>query len=197
MSRTSGFTAALVPRGFTPTPQRELHLHGLLVHGLPTSHGRFALLSVRPFVRRSWVQAHRALRQTTTASADFSLRCDSRRPFRRKARSPQVRHMAFSAQPPDLHRLSLGRQSFAVTGPLALLGTASYPVPVRRLADSLAPSFSPPLTVGTLGFTSIATTCSPEDSHPQVTCHAGHTKKTLRGWPHPRSAFIHLDLVRP
>jgi hypothetical protein len=83
--------------------------------------------------------------------------------------------VAFSAQPPDLHRLSLGRQSFAALGPLALLDSASYPIPVRRLTDSLAPSFSPPLTVGTLGFTWIVTTYSPGDSHPQVTCHAGHT----------------------
>ena len=87
--------------------------------------------------------------------------------------------MAFSAQPPDLHRLSLGRQSFAALGPLALLGNASYPVPVRRLADSLAPSFSPPLTVGTLGFTWIVTTYSPENSHLQVTCHAGHTEEAI------------------
>jgi hypothetical protein len=32
--------------------------------------------------------------------------------------------VAFSAQPPDLHGLSLGRKSFAVIGPLALLGSA-------------------------------------------------------------------------
>ena len=127
------------------------------------------------------------------ASADFSLRGHQlprpRRPFRRKARSPQVRHVAFSAQPPDLHRLSLGRQSFAALGPLALLGSASYPIPVRRLADSLAPSFSPPLTVGTLGFTWIVTTYSPEDSHLQVTCHAGHTEKRVaRESPGPLSS---------
>ena len=47
-----------------------------------------------------------------------------RRPFRRKARSPQVRTVAFPAQPPDLHRLSLGRESFAAHCPLALLGSA-------------------------------------------------------------------------
>ena len=149
--------------------------------GLPTFCGCCALPLVRPFVRRSWVQAPNALRRPTMASADFSLRRRllprQRRPFRRKAKSPQVRHMAFSAQPPDLHRLSLGRRSFAILGPLAPLDSASYPIPVRRLADSLAPSFSPPLAVGTLGFTWIATTYSPGDSHPQVTCHAGHTEK--------------------
>ena len=82
---------------------------------------------------------------------------------------------------------------FPIGGPLALLGSASYPIPVRRLADSLAPSSSPPLTVGALGFTWIATTCSPGDSHPQVTCHAGHTEKTATserwGWPSVRSVL--------
>jgi hypothetical protein len=83
--------------------------------------------------------------------------------------------MAFSAQPPDLHRLSLGRESFAAVGPLALLDSASYPIPVRRLADSLPASFSGPLTVATLRFAWVATTNSPGDSHPLVIVHAGHT----------------------
>jgi len=85
--------------------------------------------------------------------------------------------MTFSAQPPDLHRLNLGRESFAVTCPLALFGSASYPVSVRRLADSLAASFSGPLTVAALRFTWIATTNSPEDSHPQAIIHAGHANQ--------------------
>ncbi len=85
--------------------------------------------------------------------------------------------MAFSAQPPDLHRLSLGRESFAAVGPLALLDSASYPIPVRRLADSLPASFSGPLTVATLRFAWVATTNSPGDSHPLVIAHAGHTNK--------------------
>jgi len=85
--------------------------------------------------------------------------------------------MTFSAQPPDLHRLSLGRDSFAAFGPLALLDSASYPIPVRRLADSLAASFSGLLTVATLRFTWVATTNSPGDSHPQAIVHAGHTEQ--------------------
>ena len=103
-----------------------------------------------------------------------------RRPFRHEARSPQVRLVAFSARPPDLHRLSLGRRGFAVRCPLASPGDASYPVSVRRPADALAPSFSPPLAVGTLGFAWFATTCSPKDSHLQVTSHAGHTTNRAR-----------------
>lgn len=50
--------------------------------------------------------------------------------------------MAFPAQPPDLRRLGLGRKSFAVSGPLALLGTASYPVSVRRLDGFATPLLS-------------------------------------------------------
>ena len=61
--------------------------------------------------------------------------------------------MTFSAQLPDLHRLSLGRESFAVFSPLALLGTAFYPVSVRQLADSLTASFSCPLALAALRFT--------------------------------------------
>jgi hypothetical protein len=60
--------------------------------------------------------------------------------------------MTFPAPPPDLRRLSLGRESFAVGCPLALLGVASYPVSVRRRAGSLPASFSAPLAVGALRF---------------------------------------------
>ena len=46
--------------------------------------------------------------------------------------------MAVPAPPPDLHRLSLGRESFAARCPLALLGSASYPIScpsTRRFAS--------------------------------------------------------------
>ena len=89
--------------------------------------------------------------------------------------------MTFSAQPPDLHRLSLGRESFAVACPLALLDSASYPIPVRQLTDSLPASFSGPLTVAALRFTWVATTNSPGDSHPQAIIHAGHTRSGTNG----------------
>ena len=80
----------------------------------------------------------------TSRSAVFPRR----RPFRRKARSPQVRYVTFPAQPPDLRRLTLGCWSFAVVCPLAPVGTASYPVSVRQLAVSLPASFSADLAVG-------------------------------------------------
>ncbi len=89
--------------------------------------------------------------------------------------------MAFSAQSPDLQHLSFGRESFAAFGPLALRGTASYPVSIRRLADSLPASFSRPLTLAALRFTWVATTSFPEDFHLQVIAHAGHTKRMAAG----------------
>jgi hypothetical protein len=95
--------------------------------------------------------------------------------FRHKARSPQVSLVAFSARLPGLQHLSLGRESFAVTCPLALLGTASYPVSVRQPADSFPASFSTPVTLGALRFPWRATTNSPEDFHLQVIAHAGPT----------------------
>ena len=88
--------------------------------------------------------------------------------------------MTFSAPPPDLHRLSFGRESFAVCCPLALLGNAWYPVRVPRRADSLAAAFSRPLTVAAWRFAWVVTTNSPGDWHPQVTIHAGHTTNSAR-----------------
>ena len=79
----------------------------------------------------------------TTTSADFSLRL-SRRPFRHKARSPQVRvahlHRTTAAFTPP----RLGHKSFAVMGLLALLGNAFYAVLVHRLTI-YAPRFLPTL----------------------------------------------------
>ena len=91
--------------------------------------------------------------------------------------------MAFFAPSLDLHRLSLGRESFADHSPLALLGGAFYPVRVPRRANSLPASFSGLLTVTALRFTWVATTNSPEDFHLQVTIHAGHTARRGRGFP--------------
>src|SRR5437870_11476409 len=47
-----------------------------------------------------------------------------------------------------------GREGFAVPGPLALLGAASYPLPVRRLAVSLLASFSAGVAAGRLALCS-------------------------------------------
>ena len=53
----------------------------------------------------------------------------------------EVRRPPFAARPPDLRRLILDHESFAVVCQLALIGTASNPVSVRRPAVSLRASF--------------------------------------------------------
>ena len=85
--------------------------------------------------------------------------------------------MTFPAQSPDLRRFPLGRRSFAVSGPLAPVRSASYPVPVRRLTGSFHASFSVRLTTNALRFPSVPATRFREDFHLQVIAHAGPTTK--------------------
>ena len=100
-----------------------------------------------------------------------------RRPFRHKARSPQVRTHSFAAPPPDLRRLSLDHESFAVLCPLALLGTAFYPVLVHRHAASLHASSPRSVALSPLRFASFAVINLREDLHLQECAHAGRTRK--------------------
>jgi len=113
------------------------------------------------------------------------------RPFRRKARSPQIRHPPFAARPPDLRRLIFDHESFAVTCPLALIGVASNPVSVRRPAASLHASFPRSVTFPQLRFASIAMVCSREDFHLQGEHHAGRTSK--RGQRRASPSVVCLD----
>ena len=75
--------------------------------------------------------------------------------------------------------LPLGRRSFAVSGPLAPVRSASYPVPVRRLTGSFHASFSVRLTTNALRFPSVPATRFREDFHLQVIAHAGPTTVDL------------------
>jgi hypothetical protein len=62
--------------------------------------------------------------------------------------------LTFPARPPDLRRLTLGHLGLAVRSPLAPVGVASYPFPVRRPAGSFHASFRQPLAGLPLRFTS-------------------------------------------
>ena len=89
----------------------------------------------------------------------------------------RLRTQSFPAQPPDLRRLILHHESFAVFGLLALIGTALYAVLVHRLAGSLATSSPRSVTLTQSWFASLAVVSSPEDLHLQDRAHAGRTKK--------------------
>ena len=90
--------------------------------------------------------------------------------------------------------LPLGRRSFAVSGPLAPVRSASYPVPVRRLTGSFHASFSVRLTTNALRFPSVPATRFREDFHLQVIAHAGPTTK--RGGPGPCGPDPPLTFLR-
>ena len=100
-----------------------------------------------------------------------------RRPFRHKARSPQVRTQSFTAQPPDLRCLNFDHKSFAVACLLTLFGFASYPVFVHRLTVSLHASSPHSVTLMQLRFASSAVVNLREDFHLQDCAHAGRTNK--------------------
>ena len=99
-----------------------------------------------------------------------------RRAFTHKARSPRVRTHSFAAQPPDLRHQSLDHESFAVSRPLALPGSAFYPVLVHQLAASLHASSPHSVTLMQLRFTSFAVINSREDLHLQECARAGRTR---------------------
>ncbi len=73
--------------------------------------------------------------------------------------------------------LRLDHESFAVNGPLALLGSAFYAVLVHRLAVSLHASFPHSVTLMQLRFASFAVINLREDLHLQECARAGRTKK--------------------
>ena len=163
MSRATGFVADAVPVASTCRP---------------------TLLLVRPFaVRFSLCGLPRLLRPLLTSRSVLQ-----RRPFRHKARSPQVRTHSFAAPPPDLRRLSLDHESFAASCPLTLLGTAFYPVLVHRHAASLHASSPQSVALLQLRFASFAVINSREDLHLQECAHAGRTRKKALAFP-PSARF--------
>jgi len=85
----------------------------------------------------------------TTTSADFSLRFPAS-PFRAQGEISPGKNHDFPRTTAGSTPSCFGRESFAVTSPLALLDVASYPVSVRRLAISLPASFSAVLAGGRL-----------------------------------------------
>ena len=109
-----------------------------------------------------------------------------RRPFSHKTRSPRVRTHSFTARPPDLRRLTFDHKSFAEFGPLALIGTALYPVLVHRPAASLHASSPRSVALPQLRFTSLAVVSLREDFYLLECARAGRTKQK-RG---PKAPFL-------
>ncbi len=147
MQRTSGFVAGSLWPGFTEPPLHPPGLHRHLTHDLAALHVLSHSLSFGPSPFWSCLFSRRLELLRPLLTSRSSVRC---RPFRHKARSPQVSTHSFIAQPPDLRRLSFGHKGFAVSCPLALLDHAFYLVLVHRLAiygPRFLPTFGHPYAV--------------------------------------------------
>ena len=147
MQRTSGFVAGGLWPGFTEPPPRPPGLHRHLTHDLAALHVLSHSLSFGPSPFWSCLFSRRLELLRPLLTSRSSLRC---RPFRHKARSPQVSTHSFIAQPPDLRRLSFGHKGFAVSCPLALLDRAFYLVLVHGQAiygPRFLPTFGHPYAV--------------------------------------------------
>ncbi len=108
------------------------------------------------------------------ASADFSLRVDTS-PFQAQGEISPGKNALLHCTTAGFTPLRFGHESFAVFGPLALLGSALYPILVHRLAASLHASFPRSVALAQLRFTSLAVASSREDLHLQECAHAGRT----------------------
>ena len=124
---------------------------------------------------------------TTTASADFSFRLNAVALSGANEISPGKNALLLRTTA-ESTPLPFGHESFAVHGPLALVGSAFYPVLVHRPADSLHASSPHAVALVQLRFASFAVTRLRRDFHPQECAHAGRTKKKDR----PEAVFYSL-----
>ena len=110
------------------------------------------------------------------ASADFSLRL-APSPFQAQGEISPGKNALLHCTTAGSTPLRLDHESFVVYGPLALLGSAFYPVLVHRLAASIHASFPQSVTLMQLRFTSFAVINLRQDLHLQECAHAGRTIK--------------------
>ena len=108
------------------------------------------------------------------ASADSSLPL-ARSPFRAQGEVSPGKNAIFLRTTAGFTLPPLDHKSFAVLRLLALVGIASYPILVHRLADSFHASFPRSVTLAQLHFPSFAVVSLGADFHRQDRAHAGRT----------------------
>ena len=140
---------------------------------LATSTLRRTLPLVRPFACGSALQpSHRLLRPLLTSRSGSTPS-----PFRAQGEISPGKNALLHCTTAGSTPLPLDHESFAVSCPLALVGTAFYPVLVHRPAASLHASSPQSVTLMQLRFASLAVINLRWDFHPQECAHAGRTKK--------------------
>src|SRR6266446_2761735 len=167
MPRAARFVAARGPRGFTAS--------FLEPRCLPPRHGVGTLPLVRPFASGSALQpSHRLLRPLLTSRSGSTPS-----PFRAQGEISPGKNALLHCTTAGFTPLPLDHESFAVSGPLALVRNAFYPVLVHRPAASLHASFPHSVALMQLRFTSLVVINSRWDFHPQECAHAGRTKRKV------------------
>ena len=113
---------------------------------------------------------------TTMTSADFLRRLPASA-FQPQGKISPGKNALLRCTTAGFTPLRLDHESFAESCPLALLGSAFYPVLVHRLAASLHASSPHSVTLMQLRFASFAVINLRWDFHPQECARAGRTKQ--------------------
>ena len=174
MQRTSGFVAGSVWPGFTVPPSCPPGSPRLLTHDLAALHVFSHSLSFGPSPFWLCLISRRLELLRPLLTSRSSLRC---RPFRHKARSPQVRAHSFIAQPPHLRRFALVTRASRFLARSPCLAAPSMWFLFIGSRFTLRASFPHSVTLMQLRFTSLAVTSSWRDLHPQECAHAGRTRR--------------------
>jgi hypothetical protein len=161
LSRAVGFIASQIKHGFT-----------LPFAGPPRVRGH--LMQCLPHRQKSKTSPRSALRSRFY----HSLSGRRRRPLKGSPPSAAQTDALLPCTTAGFTPPPLGHKSFAVCCPLALVGTASYPVLIHRPAVSIHASSPWSVTLPQLRFSSLAMTSSRWDLHPQECAHAGRTTKS-------------------
>jgi len=183
VTRAAGFVASRIRQGFTlavPGPPRS---RGLLTHGRPHRHGVGYSSSFGP----SFTGNTRSLLGPRLTSRSGSTPS----PFQAQGEISPGKNALLHCTTAGFTPLPLGHESFAVIGPLALVGSASSPVLVHRYAVAIHASFLRSVTLPQLRFTSLAVASSRRDFLPLECAHAGRTKEKR-----PRIAPGALSIVQ-
>ena len=184
MQRTSGFVADSVWPGFTAPPSCPPELPRHLTHDLAALHVFSHSLSFSPSCFGFCLIGPLPALLRPLLTSRTSLRC---RPFRHKARSPQVRTHTFIAQPPHLRHLALVTRASRFLARSPCLAAPSMWFLFIGSRFMLHASFPHSVALVQLRFTSLTVTSSWRDLHPQVCAHAGRTKKNAQSkdWAFP------------
>jgi len=139
-----------------------------------SSTRRLMLLLVRPF----------ALNKRLLWLLLTSRSVSPRRPFRHKARSPRVRTHSFTAQPPDIHHVTLATRAsrLRARSPCSAVPRIRFLFIGSRFTLHACSPRS--VALAQLRFTSFAVASLREDLHLQECARAGRTRKrAARGLP--------------